>query len=46
MKTTRSRMLLVFVAAALIVSIFMHWNEVSRDFKHGWDDGTEAVRYR
>ena len=47
MRTTRSRMLLVFVAAAFIVSIFMHWDEVARDFKAGWDDAqTDAAHYR
>ena len=47
MKTTRSRMLLVFLAAAFIVSVFMHWNEFAADVDRGFHDGMEdRVTYR
>lgn len=46
MKTTRSRMLLVFVAAALIVSIFTDWRDLAAGFRDGWNDAGRPVSYR
>ena len=37
MKTTRTRMLMVFAAAAVIVSFFMHWEAVSQGARDGWN---------
>ncbi len=42
MKTTRTRMLIVFASAALIISFFMHWVDVSQGWKdagRGYNDG-------
>jgi hypothetical protein len=39
MKTTRSRMLLVFVAAAIIVTLFMKWETIAPDILKGFRDG-------
>ncbi|HEX8171111.1 MAG TPA: hypothetical protein VF824_11280 [Thermoanaerobaculia bacterium] len=46
MRTTRSRMLLVFVAAAIIVSIFMNWGDAAAGFRDGWNDSAAPVKYR
>ena len=43
MKTTRTRMLIVFIAAALIVSMFTNWDDVERGFKDGYDPWTGGV---
>jgi hypothetical protein len=39
MKTTRTRMLIVFTAAAVIISLFMHWKDLSEGFRDGWNSG-------
>lgn len=40
MKNTRSRMLLVLIAAAVVVTFFIHWE----DFSAGVLDGFDPVR--
>lgn len=39
MKTTRTRMLIVFAAAAVVISFFMHWDEMRSGFNDGYNDG-------
>ncbi len=36
MKTTRTRMLIIFAAAAVVISFFMHWEDVRQGFIDGW----------
>jgi hypothetical protein len=36
MKTTRTRMLIVFAAAAVVISFFMHWDDMSQGFHDGY----------
>jgi hypothetical protein len=36
MKTTRTRMLVVFITAAVIISFFMHWDDVVSGFRSGY----------
>ena len=42
MKTTRTRMLVVFIAAAIVISFFMHWEDFAKDFREGWRDAQHA----
>ncbi|HET7435286.1 MAG TPA: hypothetical protein VFN10_11310 [Thermoanaerobaculia bacterium] len=47
MTTTRSRMLLVFIAAAVIVSLFMDWHDFADGFRDGWNDADKPhVSYK
>jgi hypothetical protein len=39
MKTTRTRMLFVFTVAAVIISFFMHWDDMAKGARQGWRDG-------
>jgi hypothetical protein len=39
MKTTRTRMLLVFTVAAVIISFFMHWDDMAKGARQGWREG-------
>ncbi|HEY3055776.1 MAG TPA: hypothetical protein VGK31_07590 [Thermoanaerobaculia bacterium] len=39
MKSVRTRMLIVFTAAAIIVSFFIHWDEMEKGFREGRDAG-------
>lgn len=41
MKTTRSRMLIVFTAAAIIISLFTSWDDVERGWHEGYNDGVQ-----
>ncbi len=45
MKTTRTRMLIVFLAAAVVISFFMHWEEVARGFRQGWKSSLSKSFY-
>ena len=45
MKTIRSRMLLVLVAAAVIVSFFVHWEDAAAGFRDGWNAGSAHVSH-
>jgi hypothetical protein len=38
-------MLIVFTAAAIVISFFMHWEDVSRGFRQGWNryDGQHST---
>ncbi len=38
MKTTRTRMLIVFAAAAVVISFFMHWDDLAQGARDGWND--------
>ena len=44
MKTTRTRMLIVFAAAAVGISFFMHWDDVSQGFRDGYYGAQPQVR--
>ena len=37
MKTARSRILAVMIAAAIVVSFFAHWDEFSAGFRDAYD---------
>ncbi len=39
MKSVRTRMLVVFTAAAIVVSFFIHWDEMEKGFREGRDGG-------
>jgi hypothetical protein len=41
MKTTRSRMLIVFTAAAIIISLFSNWDSLARGWQEGYNDGVQ-----
>ena len=44
MKTIRSRMLVVVTAAAIVVSLFVHWDEVEKGALDGWNYGMHSLR--
>ena len=47
MKTTRTRMMIIFMTAAVVISFFIRWNDTARqfrDFRDGWNDGVHAKR--
>jgi hypothetical protein len=46
MKTIRSRMLLVLVAAAVIVSFFVHWEDAAAGFRDAQNDGSVPASHR
>jgi hypothetical protein len=37
MKTRRTRILIVVIAASIVVAIFMDWNEAAQGFRDGWN---------
>jgi len=37
-------MLIVFTVAAVIISFFMHWDEMARGARDGWRDGQNDGR--
>jgi hypothetical protein len=39
MKSVRTRILIVVIAAAVVVSFFTHWEDVSRGFRQGYESG-------
>ena len=39
MKSVRTRILIVVIAAAVMVSFFTHWEDVSNGFHEGWESG-------
>ena len=41
MKTIRTRMLVVFTAAAIIISLFTNWEEMERSFREGYNDAQQ-----
>jgi hypothetical protein len=45
MKTTRTRMLIVFAAASVVISFFMHWDwdGFSRGFYDGFHDARPPI---
>jgi hypothetical protein len=46
MKTIRSRMLLVLIAAAVIVSFFVHWEDAAAGFRDGWNSSPAPVHFK
>jgi hypothetical protein len=44
MKTRRTRILIVVIAASVIVSIFMDWNDIARGAWEGWNSAN-SVRF-
>ena len=36
MKTIRTRMLIVFTAAAIVISFFMHWKDIEQGYRDGY----------
>lgn len=41
MKTIRTRMLVVFTAAAIIISLFTNWEQTERGFREGYNDAQQ-----
>ena len=39
MKSVRTRMLIVYTVAAIVVSFFIHWDEMVDGFNAGWKAG-------
>ena len=39
MKSVRTRILIVVIAAAVVVSFFTHWEDASRGFREGYEAG-------
>jgi hypothetical protein len=39
MRTARSRILIVMIAAAIVVSFFSHWDDVAKGFQAGYHGG-------
>jgi len=39
MKSVRTRILIVVIAAAVVVSFFTHWEDVSQGFRQGYESG-------
>ena len=46
MKTARSRILALMIAAAIIVSFFVHWDEFSSGFRNGYNPSPGALLSR
>jgi len=46
MKSVRTRMLIVFTAAAIVVSFFIHWDEdeLKKAARDGWEAGARYSR--
>jgi hypothetical protein len=36
-------MLIVFTAAAIVISLFMGWEDAARGFRQGWNDGQHST---
>jgi hypothetical protein len=37
-------MLVIFMAAAVVISFFTHWDEVADGFRSGWNDAADTRR--
>jgi len=46
MKRRRTRMLIVVIAASIIISFFMHWDDLEKGFRDGWNDGARQSNLR
>ncbi len=46
MKTIRSRMLLILIAASVIVSFFVHWEDAAAGFRDGWNESRSTAHAR
>jgi hypothetical protein len=46
MKRRRTRMLIVVITASIIISFFMHWDELEKGFRDGLNEGSRHSTVR
>lgn len=46
MKRRRTRMLIVVITASIIISFFMHWDELEKGYRDGWNEGSHQSNVR